>query len=229
MNRKPKKILFLGISLICLFILWTALLTLLDRAPIGPNGSSVGFAKLNGYFHELTGVNMTLYTITDWLGIIPVLFALGFAILGLFQLVKRKSLLKVDRTLLLLGGFYLAVITVFIVFEKIVINYRPVLIEGVLEVSYPSSTTLLFSTVIPTAISELDSRIKHRHARLIVSFSIGAMAIFGVVGRVLSGAHWITDIIGGILVSSGLVLIYLASKSYFIKSEKKVDTGKSIC
>lgn len=228
MNTKQKTLLSLGFALIFLFVIWTVLLTFVDTAPIGPCGSSVGFAKFNAYFHELTGANMTLYTITDWLGIIPVLIAFSFAILGLVQLIKRKSLFKVEQSLLLLGCFYFSVIMVFMIFEKIVINYRPILINGVLEASYPSSTTLLFSTVMPTAITEFRARIKNAYIKNLVSLFIGFTALFGIVLRIISGVHWATDIIGGLLISSGFNLIYHALRDYLEKSYKKVDTDRAI-
>ena len=228
MNTKQKILLSLGSIFILLFIIWTVLLTLIDIAPIGPYGSCVGFAWLNEHFHKLVGVNMTIYTITDWLGIIPVLIAFSFAILGLVQLIKRKSFFKVEQSLLLLGCFYISVIAVFLLFEKLVINYRPLLIGGALEASYPSSTTLLFSTVMPTAIVEINARIKSDCARRFITVLIGFTALFGIGGRIFSGVHWASDIIGGILVSSGLDLIYIALRDYLEKSDKKVDTDRAI-
>ncbi|MBE6886356.1 MAG: phosphoesterase PA-phosphatase, partial [Ruminococcaceae bacterium] len=86
------------------FALWTALLCLIDRQPIGPQGSTVGFAALNQSVRELIGVNMALYTLTDWLSLVPVGLVAGFGILGLAQWIGRKNLRKVDFSLLLLGG-----------------------------------------------------------------------------------------------------------------------------
>ena len=37
---------------------------------------------------------MTLYTITDWLGIVPIFICLCFGVMGLVQLIERRSLLK---------------------------------------------------------------------------------------------------------------------------------------
>ena len=112
-----------------------------DVQPIGPNGSRVGFAAINGAFHALTGVHWALYTLTDWLGLVPIGIAFGFAVLGLVQLIRRKSLLRVDRDILMLGGFYIVVLAAYVLFETVVINYRPVLIGGKLEASYPSEVT----------------------------------------------------------------------------------------
>ena len=197
------------------FLLWTIAVSIIDVQAIGPNGSSVGFAALNKYFHTLTGENMTLYNITDVVGIIPFLFVFGFMILGLVQLIHRKSLLKVDRSILVLGGFYVVVLVFYVLFEKVVINYRPVLIDGNLEVSYPSSTTMLALCVIPTAIMQLNTRIKNTNLRKIVAYVLVALAVFMVVCRLISGVHWLTDIIGGILLSAGLVTLYSAVVRHF--------------
>ena len=200
--------LYIALASLVAFILWSALLLIVDVHPIGPNGSSVGFAALNGGFHRLTGVHMGLYTVTDWLGLVPIAFVLGFAVLGFVQLVKRKSLAAVDRNIIFLGIFYVAVGVVFLLFEKLEVNYRPVLINGVLEASYPSSTTLLSLCVIPTAVMQLGGRIKKTWLRRTVSVLLWGFTVFMVIGRVISGVHWLTDIIGGLLVSVALVSTY---------------------
>lgn len=140
-KEKSQKVLLSGIAMVVLFILWTVAISLIDVQPIGPQNSSVGFATLNGFIHSLTGVHMAIYTVTDWLGLIPLCFILGFALLGLIQLIKRKSLFKVDSSILVLGAFYIVVMAAYLFFEFYVVNYRPVLINGFLEASYPSSTT----------------------------------------------------------------------------------------
>ena len=208
MEKKNKKRLVLGASLVVAFVLWTILACFVDVRAIGPEGSSVGFAALNGFVHELTGVNWFLYTITDWLGIVPIAVTLGFAILGLVQLIKRKSLWKVDHSILALGVFYIVVMAAYIFFEVVVINYRPTLIDGYLEASYPSSTTMLVMCVMPTAAMQLNARIKNTVLRRFAVIAIVVFTAFMVIGRLLSGVHWITDIIGGALLSAGLVTMY---------------------
>ena len=208
MEKKNKKRLVLGASLVVAFVLWTIFVRFVDVRAIGPEGSSVGFAALNGFVHELTGVNWFLYTITDWLGIVPIAVALGFAILGLVQLIKRKSLWKVDHRILALGVFYIVVMAAYIFFEVVVINYRPTLIDGYLEASYPSSTTMLVMCVMMTAAMQLNARIKNTVLRRFAVIAIVVFTAFMVIGRLLSGVHWITDIIGGALLSAGLVTMY---------------------
>jgi undecaprenyl-diphosphatase len=208
MKKRNNITLWMALGLLAAFALWTAAISVIDVQPVGPNGSEVGFAAANVAFHDATGVHMALYNITDWLGLVPVFLGMGFAVLGLVQLIGRKSLLKVDRSILALGGFYLIVFGAYLFFETVVINYRPVLIEGYLEASYPSSTTLLVLCMMPTAKMQLDGRIKNPAVRKIVGLAIVAFTVFMVVGRLVSGVHWITDIAGGVLLSAGLVMLY---------------------
>lgn len=208
MKRTDKKRIFVGVGFLAAFVLWTVLLSFVDVRAIGPDGSSVGFAALNGYVHERIGVNIPLYTITDWLGLVPIGVAFGFAMLGLAQWIKRKSLLKVDRSLLALGGFYMVVLAAYIFFEIVVINYRPTLIDGYLEASYPSSTTMLVMCMMPAAMIQLHARIENDVFRRCVMISIAVFIVFMVIGRLVSGVHWLSDIIGGALISAGLVMIY---------------------
>lgn len=203
-----KKKFCIALGLLAAFALWTIAISLIDVQAIGPQGSTVGFATLNSMVHMLTGVHMQLYAITDWLGLVPVAFGFGFALLGLAQWIKRKSILNVDRSILILGAFYIVTLAAYVFFESYVINYRPVLIEGYLEASYPSSTTLLVLCVMPTAMMQLRGRIKQPIFGKCVSIAITAFITFMVIGRLISGVHWLTDIIGGILLSAGLVMIY---------------------
>ena len=119
MRSKQTKKLYIAGGLLAAFILWTVLVRLIDVRQIGPYGSSVGFSSLNGFVHSLTGVSMILYTITDWLGLIPLCIVLGFAMLGLYQWIRRKDVRLVDRSILILGGFYLVVAVVYLFFEII--------------------------------------------------------------------------------------------------------------
>lgn len=207
MKKNKIKLCITG-CLFLMFIVWTIAIQYVDVQEVGPQGSSVGFATFNDYFHDLTGVHMMIYTITDWLGFIPLFIVFGFGILGLVQLIKRKSLLKVDYDILVLGGFYIIVLAAYVLFEIFAINYRPVLIDGYLEASYPSSTTLLVMCVMPTAIMQFNERIKNSRIRNTLNICIPAFIAFMVTGRLLSGVHWFTDIIGGALLSGSLVMLY---------------------
>jgi undecaprenyl-diphosphatase len=202
------KQLYLSVGWLMAFVLWTVAVCFVDVKPIGPMGSSVGFATVNGYFHNLTGAHLSLYVITDWLGLIPVFFGFGFTLLGLIQWVKRRSILKVDFSILALGGFYLVTLAVYLFFEEFVVNYRPVLLNGVLEASYPSSTTMLVMCMMPTAMMQLNHRIKNHLLGQSIACALIVFIVFMVICRLVSGVHWLTDIIGGGLFSVGLVTLY---------------------
>lgn len=206
--RKTHKHFYIAMGFLAAFALWTVLLRLVDVRPIGPNGTAVGFATINGLIHRLTGVCMPIYTITDWLGLVPVAIGFGFAVMGLIQWILRKDIRKVDFDILVLGGFYLLMLAVYLLFESVVINYRPVLINGCLEVSYPSSTTLLVLCVMPTTLWQLHHRVRPCLLSRITAIAIWLFALFMVIGRLLAGVHWLTDIIGGVLLGGGLVTLY---------------------
>ena len=216
MKKRSQKLIYAALGLIASFVLWTIAISCLDLQAIGPDGSSVGFAALNGFVHQLTGVHMALYTVTDWLGLVPLCFALGFALLGLVQLIQRRSFFKVDYSILVLGGFYILVLAVYLLFEVFVINYRPVLINGHLEASYPSSTTMLVMCIIPTAMMQLNTRIRNKTIRKVIFGILVAFIVFMVIGRLISGVHWFTDIVGGALLSAGLVMLYYSVSSLSI-------------
>lgn len=207
MKTEIKK-LYIPLSEILLFVLWTIAVKTFDVAAIGPKGTEVGFAAINGFVHEATGINMSLYFVTDWLSLVPVAIMLGFALLGSFQWIKRRKITKVDKSILLLGAFYVVLAAVYLFFEVFIINYRPVLIDGVLEASYPSSTTVLMICVLSTAALELEKRIKNNLLKNIVYFGLLMLLFLTVIMRFFSGVHWLTDIIGGIIIGRGLVDIY---------------------
>ena len=206
--KKNQKNCFVTIGLMAVFVLWTVLVMHCDVRPIGPKGTTVGLAGINEAFHNLTGVHMIIYTITDWLGLVPLFCVLGFAMLGLVQLVKRRSLLKVDVDILVLGIYYVVVMGAYILFEVVVINYRPILIEGRLEASYPSSTTLLVMCVMATVMLQLHKRIKSDVIRNILMVLIALFSACMVIGRLISGVHWLSDIIAATLLSGALIMAY---------------------
>ena len=208
MKKISKKKIFVALGFAALFVLWTVLLGLVDVDNVGPRSSHVGFSSLNSAFHSLTGVHMTLYVITDWLGLVPLGIAFAYAVFGFIQLCKRKSLFKVDKSILVLGVFYVAVIFIYVFFENVVINYRPVLINGNLEASYPSSTTMLSICVFISAIMALFNRVKGAGNKGIIIATFSLLTAFMVIARIISGVHWISDIIGGVLISCALIFTY---------------------
>lgn len=211
MKKNGKRLLFLGSIFIGVFIIWTVLIQKVDVQPLGVNGTNIGFSKINCWFRQLTGVHMGIYNITDWLGLVPVFTCMIFGGMGIAQLIKRRSLLKVDYDIIFLGIYYIIVIWGYLIFEMIPINYRPILIEGVMEASYPSSTTLLVLGVMPTLIEQVNRRSESVIFKGTINAFVICFSVFMVLGRLISGVHWLTDIVGAIMLSLGLFCIYKAS------------------
>lgn len=210
MKKNGKKQFISGVAFTVVFVIWTWLVQNVDVQPVGQKGTEVGFAAFNCWFHKLTGIHMGLYTITDWLGLVPVFVCIVFGGLGLGQLIKRKSLFRVDLDLICLGIYYVIVIFGYLFFEMCPINYRPILIEGILEASYPSSTTLLVLSVMPTLVLQAKRRIENRYVKRIICVSAIVFSLFMVIGRLVAGVHWFTDIMGAVFLSAGLFYLYKA-------------------
>lgn len=203
MNKSKKNMVICG-GLVLTTIIYTLLVKFVDVQAIGPNGSKIGFATINSFIFNFTGVNLVWYHITDWLGFIPLIIAFIYAMLGLIQMIKRRSL-KVDKEILGLGVFYIIVILIYILFEIFILNYRPILMDGFLEASYPSSHTLLSICICGSSLminNYLFKNIKISKVENIISV---LSIIVIVVGRIISGVHWFTDVIGAIIISIALL------------------------
>lgn len=197
-----------GVLLLC-FIVFTILVKTIDVQPIGPEGAAVGFAVLNSWVRGAIGVHLWWYELTEYLGLLSIAAALGFAVLGLIQLFKRRDIRKVDREFLWLGAFYAATAGIYALFEKVAINCRPVILDEGLEASYPSTHTMLTIFVMSTAILQLERLLREK--KTLRRWAVGICAVLmaaTVVGRVIAGVHWATDIVGGILIAAGLLELY---------------------
>ncbi|MBR5317066.1 MAG: phosphatase PAP2 family protein [Lachnospiraceae bacterium] len=211
MRKSGKKLLFVGSIFNVAFIVWILLIQKVDVQPLGVNGTDIGFATINCWFHKLTGVHMMLYAITDWLGLIPIFICMIFGAMGLIQLIQRRSVFKVDYDIIFLGIYYMIVILGYLIFEMIPINYRPILIEGFMEASYPSSTTLLVLCVMPTLSEQVNRRSQNEIVKKVIKALVICFSAFMVFVRLISGVHWLTDIVGSIMLSVGLFCIYKAA------------------
>ena len=218
MNKKKRNFIISTI-LILLSIVFTVLVKVVDVEQIGPNQTSVGFATINKFVFDLIGENKIWYNITDLLDIIPILLVLGYAFIGFMQLIKRKSILKVDKEIIILGVFYIVVISLYVFFEKFIINYRPVLMDGVIEASYPSSHTFMTLFICGSGLIINNRLFKNKTPKAINIILLIIIPII-VIGRLISGVHWFTDIIGGIIISSALLMSFYTTLSLFKKGNK---------
>ena len=219
---KAKRTLWVGVGLLAAFALWTLLIVSVDVQHVGQNATAVGFATFNTWFHRLTGVHLWLYTVTDWLGLVPIAVCMGFGALGLIQWIRRRSLFRVDLDVILLGVYYILVIFGYLIFEMVPINYRPIPIDGHMEASYPSSTTLLVLSVMPTLMLQIKRRCRSKALRITVYALSVSFSAFMVIGRLTAGVHWATDIIGSAWLSFGLFALYHAAVLF---SDKRKENG----
>ena len=204
MNKKKRNF-FISTILILLAVVFTILVKVVDVKQVGVNGTSIGFATVNQFVFESIGVNMIWYHITDWLGLVPIFMAMVYSLLGLVQLIKRKSLFKVDKEIIILGLFYIIVMSLYVFFEKVIINYRPILMNGFLEASYPSSHTLMTISLCGSSIIVNKKLFNNKLTKIMNILSV-IIILITVIGRLISGVHWLTDIIGGIFISIALLM-----------------------
>lgn len=221
---KRKKIFITTIVLFVISVIFTLLVKVVDVDKIGPLGSAVGFSKLNLCFHNLTGYNDIFYDISKYLGLIPFMICAFYGLQGIIQLIKNKSLKKIDKRLIFLGIFYVFMLALYVAFDKIVINYRPILEDGALESSYPSSHTLLAVCICLSSLLISKYYIKNSVLRKYFNILTWILMITLTVTRLLSGVHWLTDIIGGIIISLFLVSLFYT----FAYTEKKVKTKEDV-
>ena len=213
---KNKKYFVLSAVLFAVFAIFTIMVAKFDVQNVGVAGTEIGFASINTSVFGMLGVSDFWYNVTEILGFGALGVAGFFAFIGLCELITRKSIKKVDKSLLILAGFYVAVVICYVLFEVVVVNFRPILVEGQIEASYPSSHTMLAICILSTAIMQFKSIFKKKPTvKKVLSIICGAMIPVIVVGRLLSGVHWFTDIVGAVLLSVALVSLYYATIKYF--------------
>ncbi|MBO4415488.1 MAG: phosphatase PAP2 family protein [Lachnospiraceae bacterium] len=223
-----KKLKISGILFGC-FVFFTILVRFIDRAAIGPSDSVVGFAKLNGAVKNAVGNSKMWYALSSFFGVVVILVVIGFACLGAYELIRKKSLAGVDPDIYALAVIYVIMAVFYIVFDKIIIvNYRPMLENGELAASYPSSHTLMAVTVLGTAVIALYKRLKDYNIRLIVFAAAMLLMFLAVLTRFLSGVHWFTDIFASFLLGASLVALYsaLSDYSFILRRELKKYSQK---
>ena len=193
-----------------LVMLLIVLVRFIDVRPIGPEGTSIGLSRLNSFFFRLSGVNILWYHITDWLGVAAILVAFLFAMAGFVQLIKRRSILKVDHEILALGGLYIVVIGLYVLFEIVIVNYRPIIMpDGIHpEASFPSSHTMLVCVIMGSAIMLIGKYVKEKRICRVLRGICAAIIGMTVIGRLIAGVHWFTDIVGGVLISIFLLSLF---------------------
>ena len=209
MSKNTKNCLIMTVLMLIVVSLYTVCVRVVDVAPIGPQNSSVGFASLNGPVANAIGYHESFYMVSKILGIFALLFIAYFALIALMQIIKRKGIFKADQHFYVLGVFYVLVGVTYLFFEKVIVNYRPIIMDEGLEASYPSSHTVLALCVFVTAAMQLKAFDRTKRKFNLQSIACVVCAVVMVVSRFLSGVHWLTDIVGGLIISAFLIMVYV--------------------
>lgn len=220
MKKQTVALLWIAALLFVLFAAFTLAVAVLDTAVVtyaSGDTAEIGFASLNQSTFDAIGESAFFYDLTELLGVIALGVAAVFACVGLYQLFKKRRLFAVDHELLLLAVFYVLVGICYVFFEIVVINYRPV----ILEASYPSSHSMLACCIFASAPLAAHRLIESRPLYITVTALCGLLAAVTVIGRLLSGVHWLTDIVGAVLLSAALVTLYAAALSLFEKRKER--------
>ena len=218
--RKKSLIQFVAVTLIA--VVFTVLVKIVDVGFVSSTGSLVGFSSVNIPFSQKFGFNPIFYKVSEVLGYLIFLVIAVFAFIGCYQLIKRKSLMKVDKDLYALGITYVFTFALYIFFDKVlVINLRPIIMAGesIAEPSFPSSHTLLAVSVLGTAISEC-GKIRKKSFRVSLVIVLAILMGATVLSRLFSGVHWVTDIVAGILWGEVMMTLYQLFSALFSKEEK---------
>ena len=209
MKSVPKETLRTALLMTVLAIAATIIVSTVDVQPVGVEGTNLGLATINTGFFNQVGQSETFYKISSVAGYICFAVAGGFAVFFLIQLIQRKSLSKVDRNLAVLMLLYILTLSLYLLFDKVlIINYRPVLRDKGLESSYPSTHAVIAWVVMISAIDQWNIYIKNQKTLTIVVTLSFLVLLVVILARALSGVHWITDILGGILIGDMLIAWY---------------------
>ena len=194
------------------FFGFMAVLWAVDIDFIAPDKSLVGLSSINGFIAKHFPFSNAFYIISEIIGYLALATVGFFGLLGLWQLIKRKSIFKVDSRIYLLAFLYIALAIVYVVFEKIYFNVRPVIMHGetVPEASFPSSHTILAFGVFGSAAVVIGDYIKNATAAKAAGIAFNVLAILAVITRFLSGVHWLSDIAAGILLGCALLCLFIA-------------------
>jgi undecaprenyl-diphosphatase len=214
--------LFASILLLISSVVFTIAVAFLDVETNPEGGHNIGLSTINLAFHKSFPYNELLHNISEYAGYIPVLFALFFAVMGAGQALKHKSFKKVDNVLYFMAAYYVLVGFVYLIFEKLCINVRPVMLDGEWEASYPSSHTLFAITLCASTILANDLFFAKAKWRKIMNIAAYILMFAVPVMRLFSGVHWLSDIVGGVIISTALVS-FLNYAFFYVRSSEKKD------
>ena len=220
-----------ALSLTFVFIVWTILVKTIDMNYI-LNVGYIGFSHFNFQINDYVldfGKTDLFNKLTDVGLYLTFLFDLGFAILGIVQWIRRKSIKKVDPIIFILLVTYITVVVEYFIFEIVKINYSPLSTPEDLHASYPSTHVLLFISFLMTGVIALFNYVKANNFIKYISISFGVLlSIAYAVMRLLSGRHYFTDIVASLFLSASIIALFIGLIKTFMKAETKEQIVEEI-
>lgn len=197
-----------------LFLLLIVLLCTVDVHPAGAVGNTVGLSHINDAVFDFCGSREVFYDLTEALGLVCFGVMFAMVLIGLTQWIRRKHLLSVDAEVLSLVPLYVDVVILYVFFELVVINLRPSFpygaLEEAMEASFPSTHTMMALCVFGSAPTVVKKLCRSALWNSVLSGLLYALCTVMAVGRLLSGVHWFTDILGSVLLSVSMIFLYRA-------------------
>ena len=191
-------------------------------------GTDIGLSTVNKAAHGFFGQSELWYEITEILGYAAIALAALFFVIALVQLIRRRSLFKVDRALIALGVLYVVMAAVYLLFELVIINYRPIIMpdSGTIEASFPSSHTMISVVIFGSGAVLVPRFIKNRVLAGCLQAVLVILIILTETGRLLSGVHWLTDIVGGLLIGGALLAAFCGVLRLIDEKQENTDTAE---
>lgn len=220
--KKNKTSFTMSLILLAVSVIFTLLVAFVGRAPVGPENSEVDFAALNAALHDQFGYNTVFYGISSVLGYLTILTALINCVGYLANLIKKKDLRMVRADLTATLGIYILLAVLYLVFEFVVINYRPVILEEGLEASFPSTHSMLAIAVMFSAAQQVRTGMKESGIRNILILLCVLTGVLTPVTRFFSGVHWFTDILGGVLYGLFLTSLFAPLRETIRAGQRRI-------
>lgn len=205
-------------ALFVVFAVFTIIAKFVDTSLVLTTNTKIGLSSINKPIFDSIKISDAWGTVSTVLFLVAALVALALIVIGVKEFIKTKQLSKVNHKILFLIGLYMLTVFFYFLFEILIVNYRPLLDEGLAKASYPSSHTLLVCVVCLSACFVVPDYIKNKPLKITIISLLILISLLTPVTRMLAGMHWFSDIIGSLLLSAALVMCYYSTTCLVKKS-----------
>ena len=209
------------------FVVFTILVKTVDVDYLALGNYKIGFKSFN-YETQSKILDMArqspMKKLSDVLLYVSIGSCLIYVVIGIYQLIKTKSLFKVNYRLYMLALTYVSIAVIYFIFEILKINYSPDLTNG-LKASYPSSHVFIGATLICVniyaAMEMLNMNEENKWLRTVGYIAGLVICVALIVSRTLSAKHWATDIIASVILTGFIVSLFIALYNKFFVTKKE--------